>query len=187
MKIYLVRHAQAEWWKAPDESRSLTEKGFEDAERLSETLKDHPIDAIYSSPYTRARQTIEPTASKLGLEIHIADELRERKLGDIDDEDFATAVEKTWRNPKFAHLNGESNAAAQKRAVNLVNKLRAKHRNENIALASHGNIIALILQMFDTSVNFSFWKSLTMPDLHVLEFDQRNNVTVTRIGAPHDR
>ena len=187
MKIYLVRHAQAEWWKAPDENRPLTEKGFKDAEKLSEILKDHTIDAIYSSPYTRAYQTIEPTAIKLGLAIHIKDDLRERKLGDIDSEDFATVVEKTWQDPNFAHPNGESNAAAQKRAIALVNQLRAKHPNGNIALASHGNIIALILQAFDPSVNFSFWKSLTMPDVYVLIFDNRNEVTIERLGANHDR
>ncbi len=170
MKIYLVRHAQAEWWKAPDENRPLTKKGFEDAEQLSEILKSHPIDAIYSSPYTRARQTIEPTARRLGLEIHIKDDLRERKLGDIGNEDFAAAVEKTWKNPDFAYPNGETNSAARKRAVNSVHQLRAKHPNENIALASHGNIIALILQAFDPTIDFDFWKSLSMPDVYVTDF-----------------
>ena len=187
MKIYLVRHAQAEWWKAPDENRPLTTKGFEDAEKLSQLLKNHPVDAIYSSPYTRAYQTIEPTASKLRLEINIGDDLRERKLGDIGQEDFLSAVEKTWQDPSFAHPNGETNAEALNRAVSLVKELRARHLNENIALASHGNTIALILQVFDPTVNFAFWKSLSMPDLHLLKFDQRNSVTITRIGTTHDR
>ena len=182
MKIYLVRHAEGQWWKAPDENRSLTEKGFEDAEKLSEILKTHPIDAIYSSPYARAYQTIVPTATKLGLKIHIADDLRERKLGEnISDKDFKTAVEKTWQDPNFAHPNGESNVTAQKRAVDLVNQLRAKHPNENIALASHGNIIALILQAFDPTIGFAFWKSLSMPDVYVLEFFDDKSTSFYRI------
>lgn len=182
MKIYLVRHAEGQWWKAPDESRSLTEKGFEDAEKLSDILKDHPIDAIFSSPYPRAYQTIAPTAIKLGLEIHIENDLRERKLGEnISDKDFASAVAKTWQDPNFAHPNGESNVEAQKRAVTLVKKLQLKHPNENIALASHGNIIALILQAFDPAVDFAFWQSLSMPDVYMLEFSDGNQTTLERI------
>ncbi len=182
MKIYLIRHAEAEWWKAPDESRPLTEKGFEDAEKLSEILKKHPIDAIYTSPYTRAYQTIEPTALKLDLEITIEDNLRERSLGDIGKVDFLAAVEKTWNDPHFAHPNGETNFDAQKRVVALVRKLQVKHSNDNVALASHGNIIALILQAFDPSVGFAFWKALSMPDIHILNLQADEQATFKRLG-----
>ena len=44
--------------------------------------------------------------------------------------------------------------------------LLERHPTEHIVLSTHGNLLALILQTFDPSVDFVFWKSLTMPDIY---------------------
>ncbi|MBT3336582.1 MAG: histidine phosphatase family protein [Anaerolineae bacterium] len=186
MKIYLVRHAQAEWWK-PDQNRHLTKQGYEDAKKLSDILQDYSIDAIYSSPYKRAHETIEPTAARLGLKIRTENDLRERNLGDISTDNFLEAVSKTWQDPAFAYPNGERNSAAQKRAVEVVKKLKIKHKKEAIILSSHGNIIALILQAFDPSIDFEFWKSLSMPDIHLLKLNEGKKVITKRLGKEFDK
>ena len=60
MRILLIRHAE------PDYSvDSLTEKGFREAELLSERLVKEPIDDFYVSPLGRAQDTIRPTLQKL--------------------------------------------------------------------------------------------------------------------------
>ena len=52
MKIMIIRHAE------PDYSiDSLTEKGWKEAELLSEKLKDMDIKNFYVSPLGRARDT----------------------------------------------------------------------------------------------------------------------------------
>jgi broad specificity phosphatase PhoE len=65
--IYLVRHAE----KADDGTRDpdLTEQGRQRAENLAKVLAGKNISAVYSTPYKRTRQTGEPLANKLGLEI----------------------------------------------------------------------------------------------------------------------
>ncbi len=186
MKIYLVRHAQAEWWKA-DENRPLTKEGFEDANRLATLMENYSIQAIYSSPYKRAWQTIEPLAKRSGLEISMENDLRERKLGNIPPDSFLESIQKTWQDPNFAHPDGETNASAQKRSIRVIHNLQPKHENDNIVLASHGNIIALILQAFDPSIDYEFWKSLSMPDIHVLTFSKETKVAIKRLGVNHVR
>ena len=61
MKILLIRHG------APDYSiDSLTEKGWREAELLSNRLAKLKIDGFYCSPLGRARDTAKPLTEKLG-------------------------------------------------------------------------------------------------------------------------
>jgi 2,3-bisphosphoglycerate-dependent phosphoglycerate mutase len=168
--LYLVRHAHADW--TPDENRQLSAKGSEDADRVAKILFEYSINAIYSSPGLRAWQTITPLAEGLGLSINMEPDLRELKFGDGVFENFFKAVEITWQNPSFTHPGGESSVMAQKRGIAVVQRLLEIHMAQHIALSTHGNLLALILQVFDPSVDFKFWKSLTMPDVYRLNISQ---------------
>ncbi len=61
MKIFLARHGETEWNRINRfqgiSDISLNAKGRDQAEALASALKDETIDAIYSSPLTRARET----------------------------------------------------------------------------------------------------------------------------------
>lgn len=70
--LYFVRHAKAgsrEDWTGDDRLRPLTKKGKKQAEELVAVLKRYPITAIYSSPFVRCVQTVEPVARARGLEV----------------------------------------------------------------------------------------------------------------------
>jgi phosphohistidine phosphatase len=76
MRLYLLRHAQAEDTN-PDESRALTRRGLRDVEKLGRQLrsvKGFKPRAIWHSPYVRATQTAQLLATELNfegpLEIH---------------------------------------------------------------------------------------------------------------------
>ena len=63
MKIIIVRHGD------PDYSiDSLTEKGWREAEYLSEKLVKIPVKEYYVSPLGRARDTASLTMKKVGRE-----------------------------------------------------------------------------------------------------------------------
>src|SRR5258708_13139918 len=87
LSVVLIRHAES---VAPgisgfDEyTRPLTTKGFRDAHQLCDALSSTTIDAVYSSPYLRARQTIEPIPQARDLTIETVDDLRERLLSPSD-------------------------------------------------------------------------------------------------------
>lgn len=177
--FYLVRHAHADW--TPDENRPLSAAGSNDAIRVADILQQYPIGAIYSSPFQRARQTIAPLATRLELPVHIAPELQERRLGNSSPEGFFDAVEATWQNPSFAFPEGESNAAAQRRGLAVMQRLQQQYRAQHIVLSTHGNLLALIMQGFDPTVDFAFWKSLAMPDIYTLSFSPGDEVVTRRL------
>ena len=61
MRLLIVRHGD------PDYDRdSLTEKGWREAEYLSQKLKDIQVKEFYVSPLGRARDTASCTLEKLG-------------------------------------------------------------------------------------------------------------------------
>ena len=177
--IYLVRHAHADW--TPDENRPLSDSGSEDAARVANILCEYPIRAVYSSPSRRACQTISHLSERLGLSINIEPDLQERRLGDGVFDDFFKAVEVTWRDPSFAHPGGESSIAAQRRGIAVVERLSEQHPAGHIVVSTHGNLLALILQAFDPSVDFMFWKSLSMPDVYKLNISHSGKAFIQRL------
>ncbi len=162
--LYLVRHAHADW--SPDESRPLSARGQRDAEMVAEVLAAWPITAIYASSARRASDTVAPLARRLNLPIAVCDDLRERKLSDAPVDDFLGAVRATWAEPERALPGGESNRAAQWRGLAVVRLIEERHPTGHVAVATHGNLLALILQHFDPSIGFDFWRSLSMPDIY---------------------
>lgn len=63
--FYVVRHAKAGsrgHWTGDDRQRPLSKKGIKQAEALVEILAPFPITAVYSSPFLRCVQTVEPLA-----------------------------------------------------------------------------------------------------------------------------
>jgi len=74
MRLYFLRHGIADWpdWDpARDLERPLTKDGVKKMKEQARALADLDlkIDAILSSPYTRAYQTADIVAGKLGLEV----------------------------------------------------------------------------------------------------------------------
>lgn len=80
MKLYLIRHANAEsragWWHE-DVLRPLSPAGHGEAMGLVERLDGVPIARVISSPALRCRQTVEPLAARFGLVVEIEPRLGE--------------------------------------------------------------------------------------------------------------
>jgi len=78
--IYLVRHAKAgerRVWFDADDLRPLSNQGFKQAEAISARLADKGATELYSSPYLRCVQTLEPLAERLDTKILVDDRLAE--------------------------------------------------------------------------------------------------------------
>ena len=57
MKLYIMRHGEAEYAAPSDELRLLSAHGQEQARRVAQQLRDIPFTGILASPYLRAQQT----------------------------------------------------------------------------------------------------------------------------------
>ena len=81
MKLYILRHedrTQDATFFSP-----LTKDGLENSEKLIELLNELNIDIIYSSPFIRTLQTINPYAKYKNLKINIDYSLAELQHPDL--------------------------------------------------------------------------------------------------------
>jgi broad specificity phosphatase PhoE len=70
--FYVVRHGKAgsrERWSGDDRKRPLTKKGIKQAEELVDILSPYPVASIFSSPYLRCMQTVQPLGKRLRLKV----------------------------------------------------------------------------------------------------------------------
>ncbi|MEX0756945.1 MAG: NUDIX hydrolase [Acidimicrobiia bacterium] len=78
--VWLIRHAAAgdrTAWEGDDRLRPLSKKGRRQAQAIARALASHDIDAIFSSPYVRCRETVEPLAVSIGSHVEDAELLAE--------------------------------------------------------------------------------------------------------------
>lgn len=87
--IYLIRHAHPDYpggvkmCLGRRNDLPLSEKGFEQARALHDRFSSIPLEAVYTSPLLRARQTAQAVAGS-GRTIHIVDDLIELDGGAWD-------------------------------------------------------------------------------------------------------
>jgi len=74
--VFLIQHAEAKS-EEEDPERRITDKGREETEKIAEFLKrvGIEVDKVYHSTKTRAKQTAEIIAKKLGVEAIEAENL----------------------------------------------------------------------------------------------------------------
>lgn len=77
MKIFILRHGQAEAYQANDASRRLTEKGQIDTELMikQQVIQLQNIDSIWASPLVRAQQTAKIAATILNKTVETREHL----------------------------------------------------------------------------------------------------------------
>jgi 2,3-bisphosphoglycerate-dependent phosphoglycerate mutase len=176
--VYFVRHAESPYMAGEERSRGLSPKGEADALRVTAILEQVGIDVYVSSPYKRAIQTIKSAANHYSIEQ--IEDLREREVGIISEGSFLEAKNKLYADFGFSFPGGESSAQAQKRGVQALLQLLKAYEGRRIAIGTHGDIMTLMLNYFDKSFHYDFWKSTTMPDIYRLDFEGTDLVQVAR-------
>lgn len=177
--FFLIRHAESPW--TLDDSRSLSSGGAKASAKLADRLAEFEVNAIYSSPYRRALQTIEPLATRLGVRIQTVDALRERYLGSFSPLSFSDAARQSWQDFDVSWPGGENSRTAQRRIVDFVEGLAAGQPRGPTALSTHGNVLALLLNAYDESVGYEFWNSLRFPDAFRLEIHSHGRAEFARL------
>lgn len=129
----------------------LNERGREEADGLVARLEDVPIDAIYSSPLERCRETAAPLAHARRLSVHIRRGLIETGYGDWTGRTISqlrrtklwSTVERTPSAVRFP--GGESLLEVQARAVEEVSRIAADHPTGTVVVVSHADPIRLFI------------------------------------------
>lgn len=176
MKLYVIRHCEAEG-QAPE--ACLTMAGKEASERLAEFLQHLNIERVISSPYTRAVQTIQSFVLQNNIPFKLDDRLKERVLSSVDLPDWYEKLQQTYIDKDLKFLGGESSNEAAQRINEVVEELK-QSTHMSLAIVTHGNIMSLLLNHFQSDFGFEEWKQLSNPDVIEIEFSN-NQTVVNRI------
>ncbi len=182
--IYMVRHGESPK-EGNDRTRELTNKGYLDAQRVTDILKDEKIDAVVSSPYIRSLLTVEKIAQEIGQEVLVFEDLKERIFSPenkrLEDKELVQILEKSFFDSNFSLEGGESNADCQKRAIRVLKELLDTMRNKKVVIGTHGAVMTLMMGYFDSTYDLDFLHSTSKPDIYRMEFNEQELLNVQRI------
>ena len=182
--VYIVRHGDSPK-KGNERTRGLTPKGHLDVQRVTDILKDEKIDAVVSSPYMRSILTVEKLARLIGQEVLVYEDLKERRFCNddnrISDQELVPLLEESFRQSSFSLEGGESNGDCQKRAISVLKELLETFKDQKIVMGTHGCIMTLMMNYFDSQFDLNFLLSTSKPDIFRMEFDENELVNFQRL------
>ena len=155
--LFLIRHGETEWNRIlkyqGQTDIDLKERGFNQARKLSNRLKDTKIDRIYCSDLKRAANTASVVADPHDLELSKEEDLREISFGEWEGLNFEEISEKypkiykKWRaDPASVRPpEGETFKEFQQRVIKIMEKIRGLHVGERVAIVAHGGTIRVYL------------------------------------------
>lgn len=152
--IYFIRHAEPNFENHDDMTRELSAKGLKDRELVTKFLMDKQIDAVVSSPFKRAIDTVRDFADKNGMDITVIADFRERRVDSCWIEDFTSFSKKQWEDFTYKLSDGECLAEVQARNIAALNKLLDDYQDQNVVVGSHGTALSTIINYYDKTFGY---------------------------------
>lgn len=180
--IYLVRHA-ASIYSTDEMNRPISENGRLDADELFGQFEALRIDKVYSSPYKRAIDTVERISKSRELPVNLVNDFRERTKTNGKLDDFLENMAKLWQDEAFKFIGGESNAEGKARGIHALESILEVDTGMNIVISTHGDLMALILNYYDQTYGYEFWRKLDMPDAYKVVFEDKKIKTIAQVWA----
>jgi len=153
--VYFVRHAEPTFDNHNDALRELSAKGLADRQLVTEYLNTRHIDAVFSSPYKRAVDTVLDFAQKQNLTIELVDDFRERRIDSVWIENSNAFCRQQWEDFDFKLSDGESLHEVQSRNIRALNSILKTYNGKNIVIGSHGTALSTIINYYDQSFGYS--------------------------------
>lgn len=172
-KLVLVRHGQTDWnargLLQGNADVPLDETGRAQAQALAQVLGGKRVDAVYSSPLSRAYETALAIAQARGLDVGRRAELREIGVGiytGLRPDRIPAEVRTAWSaNPDFPmpagvpeatgsaaaayvegrQFGGESLNMVLERSRQALRDLARQHCGQTVVIVTHGGVIQIAL------------------------------------------
>lgn len=144
MELLLIRHARPTREEANDgpADPGLSPVGLRQAEALAHWLAADRIDALYSSPMRRARETAAPLADRLGLKVTTEPDIAEY---DASAASYIPIEElKAAGDPRWMQLPDDI-PGFQQRVVDAIERIVAAHGSGTVAMVCHGGVTNVYL------------------------------------------
>ncbi len=147
MELILVRHALPERQQVESGAAdpALSRIGVEQAARVARWLAAEPIDAAYSSPMRRARETAQPYVELTGHTLQLHDGVAEfdrHTSSYIPMEELKRSDYAAWKAFVDGAYDEEVDILAfQDTVVRALESIVARHRGGRVAVFCHGGVV----------------------------------------------
>ncbi len=182
--LILIRHGETPWTKVRRFQGStdtlLTPHGKRQAKAVGQCLKRYGIDAIYSSPLKRARQTSSAISKVLRKKVRYDRRIQELGFGNWEGKSPAELLKDkksgyaTWCKGKvITPQGGEKISAFRKRVGSFMREIVRRHKHQKIAVVTHGGPVKMLL-----------YEALKLPTRSLWSFRAETaSITVIGVGA----
>ena len=155
--VFLVRHGATVWHAenryAGRSDVALDAAGRAQAERLALWAGQAGLNAVWSSPLSRARVTAEPSARAAGVGLQVDDRLRELDFGQVEgktiqeaEQQFPQEIERFKTDPAAHPMpGGEDPRAAALRAQAALRDIVGSCPDGRVLVVAHNTLIRLAL------------------------------------------
>ncbi len=151
MELLIVRHALPLRVIVEEGAADprLDELGHRQADALAEFLAAEGVDAVWSSPMARARETAQPLLDRTGLTVSVDNDLAEWDRDSnsyIPIEELKASNHPMWQAMMAGEWVGASDPITfQKNVVAAMNRIIEAHPGERVAVVCHGGVIGAYL------------------------------------------
>jgi probable phosphoglycerate mutase len=156
----------------------LSDRGRGEVAAVAERFAAEKIDAIYSSPLQRTRETAEIVADRLGLPVQYREDVIELDFGEwtglTADEIRKDERWQMWNSCRSiaAIPGGESWRQVQDRVVHALFDLQRLHPDESVVVVSHGDVIrAGLLFALGMPLDFGSRLEVGLASLNTIRLD----------------
>ena len=184
--ILFIRHGESESnvrhvISHDPETFPLTEKGVEQSKLVGNGLKSLNLDAIYSSPILRCRQTAQIIAEYVKCPLVYDERITERYFGNFNNRRIELLDWKTFLIDKASKNSVEGWDEIYFRVKNLVEEVK----NKNVIIVSHYDIIrAFIAKHLGLEDELSAW-GIVIPNASLsIVLNNNGSYKILAIGIP---
>lgn len=181
-KLTLIKHAspQQEPGVSPHDWK-LSAAGREKAAALAERLRVHAPAIIFTSDEPKAVETAEIIAQALGVPHEVAADLHEHdriNVPQMPTREFISSMALFFKRPTELVLGRETAEQARRRMTVAMDRILAENERRDVAVVTHGTVLALYLAPLLEGDEFDLWRRLGLPSYVVLDGEKMETVEI---------
>jgi len=171
-KLILIKHAKPQVEDdVPSSEWELSREGRESCKALARVLAKHEPRVIFTSDEPKAIETGSVVAEALGITTRMADGLHEHDRTNVpmmQSREFISTMALFFKDRRRLVLGKETAEAALDRFELAVGRVLAEEPEGNIAVVTHGTVLALFAEAHGAGDGFGLWRKMGLPSLAVV-------------------
>lgn len=186
-KLILIKHAKpAVDEGVPSHEWRLSEEGRRRCEPLAARLKAHDPSAVISSDEPKALETAQIIAGAMGMQVEQEPGFGEHDRSNVPmmlSRDFISTMALFFKDRGRLVIGRETAEQAAQRIAQAIDRAIESHPAGNIAIVTHGTVLALFAAAHGAGDAFLLWRRLGLPSLVLFSLPELQLIEIVeRVG-----